>query len=115
MYYDPGARIQGQIGASLNAIRQCVAVSDIAGITAQLRLLIAICSPKLTKDDLQKLILPKLEAGRDRDGSKKQKVYEGSMIVLADLLKILSDRGLYSYQEPEPGDASDLALGAESL
>lgn len=105
----PGS-IRNQIGRSLNAIRDRVEEKDVAGVADHLALLVAISSPKLQPEEREKFQIPSVEGGRDRHGERAHKLFKDCMRILAELLAVLSDRGLYSYKESELGDASGLAL-----
>lgn len=107
----PG-RLQNQVGRSLIAIREAVASEDAFLVANHLRLLVAVSAPKLKPEELSRFRIPEVVGGRDRHGVEARKLFGKCMDILADLLTVLSERGVYAYNEGELGDASGLALGA---
>lgn len=108
----PGS-IRNQVGRSLNSIRDAVSQEDVLSVANHVAFLVAISSPKLTTEEEKELRLPEMPAGKDRDGSQQRRLFNDCMCVLAKLLRILSDKGLYAYKDSETGDARGLALKDE--
>lgn len=110
MYFESSGSIRTQIGQSLNAMRDHVNAGDALGVADHLAFMIAIASPKLSPEEMQKLELPAMQEGKDRNGSKQRELFSACMKTLAELLCILSEKGLYAYRDVPIGDATDLAI-----
>lgn len=105
----PGS-IRNQVGRSINSIRDALERDDALGVANHVALLVAIASPKLKPEELEKLQVPAMPAGRDRDGSHAHALVHECLKILAQVLTHLSDRGIYAYKDAETGDARGLAL-----
>lgn len=108
----PGS-IRNQVGYSLNSVREAVDAGDVLAVGNHLAFLKALCAPKMTLDQRASIQVPPLPEGRDRDGSAARRYFMDCMRMLEALLVILSEGGLYSWNEPAPGDASGLRLPEE--
>lgn len=110
MFPDTSGNIKSQIGHSLNSIRAAVEAGDVLGVAQHFDLLVALCAPVLSPEEREKFRVPEMPAGKDKEGRKAQQLYREITQLLADLLCVLRDNGLYAYKAPPLGDASDLAL-----
>lgn len=111
----PLGHIRYQVGLSISAIRTNIEQQDTNGVVNHLRFLIAIAAPKIPKTERDALRVPSMPDERsDPDGSKESEVFESCMVTLERVLSILSDHGLYAWNDPPAGDAGGLALRDEA-
>ena len=99
---DNEGNVVKQLGRSLNRIRDNVEQEDVLGIANHTRFLVAHCAPYIL--DRSKYQLPKTM-------DESPVIFDRCMEIVEDLLCELSERGIYAWQDTEPGDASGLALG----
>lgn len=109
-FFDSPGNIRNQIGASLSAIREATAQGDVFKVADQVRLLVALASPKLGEANRDELEVPDIEPGRDKDGSKERKLFKDCMTILEKTLSALAQEGIYAKMDAPLSDGSSLAV-----
>lgn len=103
MLYERAPGIQGQIDASLDAIREAIRARDMGEVYDQYVYLITLASPHV--DNPEKLYVEYPSSDADSGNVFFLRVMKG----MQGLLTMLADANIYSYRKRKVQDASDLA------
>lgn len=94
--------IRYQIGQCLNGVRESIQNEDALGLANHIGLIAALSAPFIPDDEMPEYTVP--------DGTNEEIIYRNSLRILAKLLRHLSRKGLYAWEEMQTEDATNIAL-----
>lgn len=80
----------------MDDIRVAIVAGNVERVADLTRFLVTVASPELLDKEREKLHLPSVIIGRDRDGRQRAEALEACHQVVENVLRLLKGRGIFA-------------------